>query len=139
MYRYEVVPWTVWGTRGRDAVKLGMEHWDILAGLAEDKKTSRERDPSRLGDQERRPEISHQGDRKGLSPFWLHLMDKPLNLALERGHRSAILQGEGLTAAAGRRPGQKWSDLHGSAPSWLMKAWAQGPLSLRPSHSPLYS
>lgn len=38
MYRYEVVPWTVWGTRGRDAVKLGMEHWDILAGLAEDKK-----------------------------------------------------------------------------------------------------
>lgn len=76
--------------------------------------------------------IGHQRDRKGLSPFWLHLMDKPLNLALERGHGSTILEGEGLTVAAGRRPGQKWSDLHPS-PSRLMKAWAQGPLGLRPS------
>lgn len=45
-YRYEVVPWRVWGNRRRDAVKLGTERWDILAGLAEDKKHPGRRIPA---------------------------------------------------------------------------------------------
>lgn len=46
--------------------------------------------PADWGDQGQRPQSDHmpQWDTKGLSPFCLHLMDKPLNLALERGYRS---------------------------------------------------
>lgn len=61
----------------------GLGCWDILAGLAEDRKQmTKEKGPSSLGDRGQRPETGHmpQWDRKGLSPFWLHLMGEPLDL-----------------------------------------------------------
>lgn len=61
--------------------------------------------PADSGDPGRGPDTGHipQGDREGLSPFWMHLMDKPLNLALEREPESPVLVGEGLTGSGGGR------------------------------------
>lgn len=75
---------------GREAVVLALEPGDKLAGPAEGRKQRRSRAGSlRLtgqGENQDWPDVP--AGRRGWSPFWLSLMDTPLNLVLERGPRS---------------------------------------------------
>ena len=104
---------------------LGLGCWDTLAGLAEDRKHSRrEKGPSRLGDQGQRPETGHmlQWDRKGLSPFGLHLMGEPLNLPLPcqgKGTQESPVPewGVGLAVAVAGVGSRKVEGLCRSAPT----------------------